>query len=66
MSVTVLAKLDLRVLCTVSKIANYEQLDATNLAYLFIPNQLYEMGLDSSISSTTPACSNIGGQYQKL
>ena len=33
-------------------------------AYLFIPNQLY-MEL-SSISSVTPASSNIGGQYQKL
>jgi hypothetical protein len=42
--------------------------DTTILAYSFLPNQLYTGVMDklelSSNSSTTPAGSNIGGQYQ--
>ena len=61
-------------------IVNYEQQDATILAYLFIPNQLYMFRVKSSpiIRSTwlylqllilfadTAAGSSIGEQYQKL
>jgi len=54
-----------------SIIVNDDQQDTTILVYLIIPNQLYmfcamSLPIIRSISSMTPASSNIGGQHQKL
>jgi len=54
--------------CIASIIVNDDQQDATILAYLFIPNQLYMFRGYIRPSSEALDCiySNIGGQYQKL